>query len=278
MRAAHPEAHIAYLAERKPVSLLEHNPYLNEITPYDIKKKIFSQVLFYRRLHTNRYDLAIDFFGNPRTALLTYATGTTVRLGLDGRTRGRLYTLRIKDDGRPKTAIQFYFQFLRALGVKPTSTKTEIFLTEDERREARTYLQRNGIDVDRPIVVLHSGANWPARVWPSDRFAQLADKLIAKPGAQVILYQGPKDHKIVSEVSRKCVCCQRLRSHAHRGRRWNKDHWNLRARRREHLVSLRTLRGTRFTPQRRLVPPLPSGLLRQARRRVHEVHESSRSW
>lgn len=205
MRAAYPEAHIAYLAERKAVSLLEHNPYLNELIPYDIKKNIFSQVLFYRRLRTNKYDLAIDFFGNPRTALLTYAAGATVRLGLDGRTRSRLYTLRIKDDGRPKTAIQFYFQFLRALGVKPTSTKTEIFLTADERREARIYLQWNGVDIDRPIVVLHSGASWPAKVWPSDRFAQLADKIIAKLGAQVILHQGPKDHKIVSEVSRKCV-------------------------------------------------------------------------
>jgi predicted lipopolysaccharide heptosyltransferase III len=205
MRAAYPEAHIAYLAERKAVSLLQHNPYLNELIPYDIEKNIFSQILFYRRLHTSRYDLVIDFFGNPRTALLTYATGARVRLGLDERTRSRLYTLRVKDDRRPKTAIQFYFQFLQALGVKPTSTRTEIFLTEDERREARTYLQWNGIDVDRPIVVIHSAASWPAKVWPSDRFAQLADHIIARLGAQVILHQGPKDHQIVSEVSRRCT-------------------------------------------------------------------------
>jgi len=205
MREAYPEAHIAYLAEREAASLLEHNPHLDEIIPYDSKKNVLSQLLFYRRLRSRKFDLAIDFFGNPRTALLTYATGARVRVGLDGRTRSSLYTHRIKDDGRPKTAIQFYFQFLQALGVKLGSMRTEIFLTEDERREARIFLQWNGVDVARPIVALHAGASWPAKVWPSDRFAQLADQVIARLGAQIVLTQGPKDHQIVSDVSRRCV-------------------------------------------------------------------------
>lgn len=205
MREAYPEAHIAYLAEREVASLLEHNPHLDEIIPYDSKKNVFSQALFYRRLRNRKFDLAIDFFGNPRTALYTYATGARVRIGLDGRTRSGLYTHRIKDDGRPKTASQFYFQFLQALGITPTSTKTEIFLSDDERREARIYLRWNGVDMDRPVVALHTGASWPAKVWYSDRFAQLADHIKAKLGAQVILTQGPKDREIVTEVSRKCV-------------------------------------------------------------------------
>lgn len=205
MREAYPDAHLAYLAEKEIVSLLEHNPYLNEIIPFDSRKNIPSQVLFYKRLHDHRFDLAIDFFGNPRSALLTYATGARVRMGLDGRPRSRLYTHRIKDDIRAKTAIEFYYQFLQALGIQAAGTKTEIFLTEDERREARIYSQWQGIDVARPIVGLHPGASWPAKVWLSDRFANLADRIIAQLGAQVIITQGPKDQEIVAEVSRRCV-------------------------------------------------------------------------
>jgi lipopolysaccharide heptosyltransferase II len=205
MRSAYPEAHIAYLAETEAASLLQHNPYLDEIIAYDTRKNALSQFLFFRRLRAQKYDLAIDFFGNPRTALLTYATGASVRVGIDGRTRSGLYTHRIIDEPHPKTAIQFYLQFLQALGVEATSTKTEIFLTEDERREARIYLQWNGVDVERPTVALHPGASWPAKIWPSERFAQLADYLFAKLGAQVILTQGPKDRETVAEVSRKCV-------------------------------------------------------------------------
>ena len=205
VRAAYPHAFIAYLAERGAASLLEHNPYLDEIIPYDFGKDAFSQFLFYRRLRNRKFDLAIDFFGNPRSALLTYATRAKVRMGLDGRSRSRLYTHRIHDDGKPKTAVEFYFQFLRGLEIERGSTKTEVFLTKDEQREARIYLQWNGIDVDRPIVGLHPGASWPAKVWLSDRFADLADRIIAKLGAQVLITQGPNDREIIAEVSRKCV-------------------------------------------------------------------------
>ena len=35
LREAYPEAHIAYLGDKKAVSLLEHNPYLDEIISFD---------------------------------------------------------------------------------------------------------------------------------------------------------------------------------------------------------------------------------------------------
>jgi len=35
VRAACPDAHIAYMGERDAVSLLEGNPFLDEIIPYD---------------------------------------------------------------------------------------------------------------------------------------------------------------------------------------------------------------------------------------------------
>ena len=205
MRTAYPDTRIAFLAEKEAASLLEHNPYLNEIIPLDFRKNVFSQLLFFKQLRHRRFDLVIDLFSNPRSSLLTYATGAKVRIGLEGRPRSRFYTHRIKDDGSPKTVIQSYFQFLRPLEIYPTSQKPEIFLTEDEQREASIYLHWQGIDINRPTVGLHPGASWPAKVWLSERFADLVDRIVAKLGAQVIITQGPKDREIVAEVSRKCV-------------------------------------------------------------------------
>jgi predicted lipopolysaccharide heptosyltransferase III len=205
VRSAYPQAHIAYLAEREALSLLDHNPNLNETIPYDFRRNVLSKLLLYRRLRMKSFDLVIDLFGNPRSALLTYFTGARVRVGLDGKPRSRLYTHRILDDGQPKTAVEFYSQFLHALEIDAPTAKTEVFLTEDERREARIYLRWQGIDPNRPIVGLHPGASWPAKVWSADRFAELADRLIAKLGAQVLLTEGPKDHEAVVAVSRRCV-------------------------------------------------------------------------
>ncbi len=205
VRQAYPDAHIAFLAEKESASLLEHNPYVNQIIPFDFRVNPLSLFLFFKQLRAQEFDLVVDFFCNPRSALLAYTTGARVRVGLDGKFRSRLYTVRIKEQEPRRNVIQSYFQFLKLLHVEPDSFKTEIFLTEDERREARIYLKWQGIDLDRPIVGLHPGASWPAKVWLSDRFVELANRIIAKLGAQVLVTQGPKDRDAVAEVSRQCV-------------------------------------------------------------------------
>lgn len=205
IRDALPDAYIAFLGELPGVTLLEHNPYLNEVISYDPNSSIVKQILIYPRLHERGFDLAIDLFSNPRSALLTYATGARVRVGAGKRHRSRLYTHPVVDDGTPKSAIDFHAQYLRVVGIPLSTRKAEIFLSEDERREARIYLQWQGIDFDRPIVGLHPGASWPAKMWHKERYAELADVLIAKLGAQVVITRGPRERRLAEEISAHCV-------------------------------------------------------------------------
>ena len=199
VRNALPEAYIAYLGEKHAVSLLEHNPCLDEIIPFDFARPtIVEQPLVAFHLRRRHFDLAIDLFNNPRSALLVYLSGAKTRVGADRKGRGSLYTIRVKDDGGPKTAIAFHNQFIRAVGIEPTSNRTEIVLTDDERREARIYLrwvdhENNPLDMNRPIVCIHPGATWPAKRWLPERFGELADLLVAKLGVQVIMIGGAND-------------------------------------------------------------------------------------
>ena len=200
-----PDAYIAYLGELPGVTLLEGNPYLNEIFAYNPNSSFSKRLFVYPRLRKRGFDLAIDLFSNPRSALLIYATGARVRIGAGERPRSRLYTHRVVDDGRPKSAIDFHAQYLQAVGLPLTSRQTKIFLSEEERREARIYLHWQGIDFDRPIIGLYPGASWPAKMWHKERFAELADLLIAKLGAQVVFTMGPSDRQLIEEISARCV-------------------------------------------------------------------------
>jgi lipopolysaccharide heptosyltransferase II len=206
VRNAFPDAYIAYMGDKQAVSLLEHNPCLNEIIPFDFSKPtVVEQPRVAFLLRRRKFDLAVDLFGNPRSALLTYLSGARVRVGPERKGRGKLYTVQVKDDGRPKTAIEFHNQYIRAAGIEPTATRTEIVLTPEERREARIYLQwldyeTAPLDTTKPLIGIHPGASWPAKIWFAERFAQLADILAAKCGAQVILTAGPNDHEVVQKV------------------------------------------------------------------------------
>ncbi len=203
LRESFPASAIAYLGDAKAVTLLEHNPYLDEIIPFDFSQKsVFYSLKMFSALHAKKFDLAIDLFSNPRSALLTFSTGANVRIGGNGRGRGMLYTVRVNDDGKPKSAIEYHFQSLKPLNIKPHHFKTEIFLTEKEKREAREFLVSLNIDAGKRIVVLHPGGTWPAKLWQKEKFSELARRLQVH-GVEVLLTGGLNDREHVNDVHRE---------------------------------------------------------------------------
>ena len=208
LRTALPHAYIAYLGDRNAVSLLEHNPFLNEIISYDFSRPTMQeQWRVAWLLRRRKFDVVIDLFGNPRSALLSYLSGAQVRVGPDRKGRGRFYTLRVRDDGKPKTSIAFHNQSLTAIGIQPSTVTTELFLTTGEREQAwkaLNILLSGGVSArgSTPIVCLHPGATWPAKKWLPERFAELADRLHVDHGVRVVLTGGPGDADTVAEVCR----------------------------------------------------------------------------
>lgn len=202
VRNAFPDAYIAYMAEAQAASLLEQNPCLNEIIPFDFARPTWrEQPRVAALLRRRRFDLAIDLFGNPRSALLMYLSGARTRVGLDRPGRGLFYTVRVRDEAGFKTAINFHMQFLRAIGIPQTSARTEIFLTDNERALARHQLA-GAVQGAGPVVGLHPGATWPAKRWLPERFADVAQKVRERLGAQVIFTAGPDDHDVMQSIRR----------------------------------------------------------------------------
>ena len=202
LRETYPDAHIAYLGDAKAVSLLQNNPYLNEIIPFDFTKDSFAyQVKMYAAMFTGNYDLTIDLYSNPRSALMTYATRAKVRIGGDARGRGKLYTIRISDDGSLKSAIDYHYQSLAPLGIKATNYTTEIFLTEEEKSEAQQVLRSIGVTPLRPVIAIHPGATWPNKIWLKEQFAGLIARLVKETDVEIVLSPGPKDAELMDYLS-----------------------------------------------------------------------------
>ncbi len=202
VRAACPDAYIAYLGEKDSVSLLLNFPGLDEIIGFDFARPTVAESARVVRLLRKRdFDLVLDLFSNPRTALLSFLSGARVRVGLERKGRGQLYTIRVPGDGAVRTAVEFHQQFIRAAGIPPVPGPTEIVLTESEKQDAAEFLRGclKG-NARHPLVGIHPGATWPAKRWLPERFAALADALTTDLGAQVIVTSGPHDTGAVESV------------------------------------------------------------------------------
>ena len=201
VRERYPNAFIAYLGEKKAVSLLEHNPYLDEIIPFDFSKNgIVQQLATILCLRKRKFDVVVDFFSNPRTAILSWASGAPMRIGKEVKGRGALYTHHVGDYGSMKSAIEFHYQYVKPLGVEMTHFKTEIFLTEDEKREAKIFLKHQDVDLAKPIVALHPGATWKNKMWLKENFTQVVDILRARLGVEILLSPGPEDQDLIDYI------------------------------------------------------------------------------
>jgi len=200
-REKFPDAYIAYLGDKKATSLLEHNPYLDEILSYDFTRPdILEQIRMIIQIRKRKFDVFVDFFSNPRTAMLARASGAPIRIGKDVKGRGKVYNHRVGDYGSMKSAIEFHYQYVKPLGVEMKYFTTEIFLTEDERREARIFLRHQDVDIAKPIVALHPGATWSNKMWDKNRFAELIDLLRAKLGVEILLSPGPEDQELMDSI------------------------------------------------------------------------------
>src|SRR5437867_4065346 len=103
VRDKFPDAYIAYLGDSRAVSLLINNPYLNEIIPYHFSRpSLIEQLRVIRILRQRKFEVFVDLFSNPRSAILARASGARMRIGKDVKGRGMLYTHRIPDYGSLK--------------------------------------------------------------------------------------------------------------------------------------------------------------------------------
>lgn len=198
LRTAFPSAEIVYLAEKPYIDLLRHHPCVDRLIP--LPKTVTGQAGCIGQLIGNHYDIAIDLFGNPRSALLTWISGAKIRIGGNFRGRRLLYTARVHAPLTTLNAIQFHLRYLEPLGLSSSVRVPSIRVTRDEKLWAQNYLSQNGYSSEIPIVGLHIGATWPAKKWLPERFSALAREIREKLNTQVFFTAGPDEIDSVTSV------------------------------------------------------------------------------
>ncbi|MDR0994016.1 MAG: glycosyltransferase family 9 protein [Verrucomicrobiota bacterium] len=87
---------------------------------------------------------------------------------------------------------------LNPLGIPSSPVKQPVYIVHpEERREAEDFLLREGLALDRPLVLLSPGSGWAGKNWPAPRFAALAGQLERGQHAQVAWLGGPGEERLL---------------------------------------------------------------------------------
>jgi ADP-heptose:LPS heptosyltransferase len=196
-----PDAEIDFVAESPAEEVLRGHPRLSRLLVAP-RHGLRETYLFVKLMRECRYDWAIDFMSNPRSAQFAFLSGAKVRVGLSRRGRKWAFTHHVVEEetDRDCYAVDLRLRILQQLGVPPAGRELEIFcdnVSSDESAHAKHVLSQ--FHSAKPLVAVAVGSANPAKRYPSDLTAQVISRLYAE-GFEVVLTAGPDEASFAEEI------------------------------------------------------------------------------
>lgn len=214
LRKSFPQSHVALMVRPYARDIALGNPYLDEVIIYDkyrAQRSFWKSMAFAWGLRKKRFDLALILHPTNRMHLVSALAGIKRRVGFN-RKLGFLLTDKIehqKQQGQ-KHELEYTLDVLRTLGFEPEDKDLFMPIRKDSEMYIEELLSRETAGrACGKMVALHPGASCPSKIWPAERFAQVADKLAGEFKVRVVVVAGPDDvdkgKKLISLMRCGCI-------------------------------------------------------------------------
>ncbi len=201
IRHAFPDTEFTILASPTNLNYLGACPYIDRHIPF---RKMGYQLI--SSLRREGFDWVIDLEHWPRlSALLAYATGAPRRVGFstEGQHRDSLFTETVPHvQGRHE--VRNFLSLATLLECPIHEFGLEVWWDEKARAWIRETLAKAEVSLDQPLIVLHPEAGRrgePRRRWPQGRYVALANALVARYDAQIVLTGAPDEVAVSEEIA-----------------------------------------------------------------------------
>jgi lipopolysaccharide heptosyltransferase I len=214
MRRKFPNAEISWVVETRSAEVLRDNPQVDRLIEIDTKAmrrwRMSGETLLaprwqFHQLRASSFDLAIDFQGLFKSALISRLSGARrrygfARAGLREPASRYLNHRQIKLPLDTHVIVKNLALASGALGVEletdPSTFEFPLATGPEHRREAESELPPNG----GPVAILNPGGGWVTKLWSPERFGGLADALWSGFGMHSLVTFGPGEQERADRV------------------------------------------------------------------------------
>ena len=213
LRRHYPDARITYIVEEDAAAVVRHNPHLDQVIVAKARGprgRLLSDLALIRRLRRERYDLAIDFHGGPRSSLLTWLSGAPIRIGYEVVGRSWMYTTKVPRPRvlRPRHSVVSQWDVLLPLGIAPPDPERDATEMPDDPAAGAAVSRRLAAAEDRAPTIPSSSCTSARGTLSGDgRQPRLSNwyagsrRRMAK--RRIILTSGPSDADAAALIARE---------------------------------------------------------------------------
>jgi heptosyltransferase II len=210
IRSRWPDAEIVLLARPWVADLYRGQSYADRILVYDHKGKhkgFWRRERLARALRQEKFDVAVLFQNAFDAAWIAWRARIPERIGYarDGRSLllTRAIPVPVKGEA-PDHEVYDHLELLRRAGwieCLPAVDEISIVVSGQDRQKALERLLAAGVRKNAVRIAFASGAAYgSAKCWEPERFAELADRLIAACDADVILFGAPQERGMAARI------------------------------------------------------------------------------
>jgi lipopolysaccharide heptosyltransferase II len=158
-----------------------------------------------KQLRAARYDLAYNLHGGTTATLLTRASGARHRVGYSSYQYSRLFNHAAPPPTeiwrQAKThSVEQQLALLGWTGV-PVSDRppTRLVVTERATSSIAERLHASGVDMAKPLALIHPAAAFETKQWAAVNFARVTEDL-SQRGFACVAISAPNEKRVVSEL------------------------------------------------------------------------------
>lgn len=197
-----PEAEINFLTLRHSRDILIDNPYLTRAFTYDPKED--KSWCLIKNIRSQSYDLVIDLFGNPRTALITFLSGAKYRFGFKFRGRDYAYNIKVKGRGGLVHNVEFNLDALRMLEIPITTKKLYLPVNIVHKEFADSFIESVGIRSKKIFGISLTGG-WESKRYKVNDYIDLINRLNELYDINFLLFWGNQKEREDCELIKKSI-------------------------------------------------------------------------
>ena len=214
IRKNFPNARIDWVIEEASEQIIEDHPAIDHVIVShrtSWQKQLFrgrecSAALkgireFLRELRAETYDLIVDLQGLLKSAVLLGLSKGRRKIGPSwGREGSRLFLTERPFYIEPDLhAVEKYLKMAEFLGCERISWRGDIPIRDADKRTIEKFLHDSEVEGEA-LVAINPMAKWKTKLWGSDKFADLADRLQKELSCKVVFTGSKQDRKEIGKM------------------------------------------------------------------------------
>ncbi|HEY7162899.1 MAG TPA: lipopolysaccharide heptosyltransferase I, partial [Acidobacteriota bacterium] len=218
IRKKYPQARITWVAEKSMAPLLKNHPAIDQLLLVDSRswrRRLFTPAVwkevtsFLRYLRIQQFDVALDFQGLFKSAILARITGAARRIGMGREDRKESWSSIFLNELNNQThqkrhIIEKNLALLESLGISTGNEPLNFHIYPEE--EAVQYVENElqKLELDQ-FILINPGGGWVTKQWAVDKFAQLIDLIYNDLHIPALILWGPGEKQLADKIARKCI-------------------------------------------------------------------------